>query len=462
MSPMIILVSLGALGTVLMAAAAIVSRREAAALRARLKPVLDADKEAKRIKERTEASRRDAERDLAELHNQASGLRARYATAKQRFVTLDSEVRSLEENLEDIEAGFYRPHFTYEDSESYKAAIEETRTLQKELTKSGGATRCGTSWQVGGSKREGEKMVRQTEKLLLRAFNAEAEAAVSNVAWNNYETMRGRILKAREVLNKHGTVLQVDLTEEYCDARLRELQLVYEAVEKRKQERDEQREQRAAQKEEERVQRELARAQEEAAKEEAKFEKALQKARVELSEARDEEREAMSTRIAALEADLVAAHDRKERAIAQAQLTRVGHVYIISNLGAFGEGVVKIGMTRRLEPEERVKELGDASVPFPFDLHALIYSEDAPALETRLHDHFWESRLNWSNDRKEFFRVQLSDIQVAIRTIGLDAELRVVPEAREYRETMAIRERTSSGVGGSPRSPVYPDDPFEE
>ncbi|MHB1069389.1 MAG: DUF4041 domain-containing protein, partial [Gemmatimonadaceae bacterium] len=309
------------------------------------------------------------------------------------------------------------------------------------------------------------KMVRQTEKLILRAFNAEAEAAVSNVTWNNYDTMCARIEKAAEVLNKHGTVLEISLTPEYKHQRLEELKLVYEEAEKRREEKERQREQRAAQREEERVQRELQRAQEDAAKDEARFEKALAKARSELSAAQESERIAMQERIAKLEGDLAAAHDRKERAIAQAQLTKVGHVYIISNIGAFGDRVVKIGMTRRLEPWERVQELGDASVPFPFDVHALIYSDNAPDLERRLHDHFWDKRLNWANDRKEFFLVPLTDVEAALRELGLQTELQHVPEAREYRLTTAALEAALAGAGATPMpssAPFYPDDPFSD
>jgi hypothetical protein len=173
----------------------------------------------------------------------------------------------------------------------------------------------------------------------------------------------------------------------------------------------------------------------------------------------------MVARVQTLEAELAAAHDLKERAIAQAQLTKVGHIYIISNIGAFGEGVLKIGLTRRLDPEERVKELGDASVPFPFDIHALIYSENAPALETRLHNHFWDKRLNWANDRKEFFRANLGEVNTALRELGLEANLLNVPEAREYRETLVAVERNRSD--SSPDAPPaastrLPADPFAE
>ena len=455
----------GGASALVLAALLLRARHNVARLSERLKPVLDAEKEASRIRDAAARTESESAEALRALEANLAELRSKYSLGVKRLEELTSEVAKLEENLENIEVGFYRPHFTYTDSESYKAAIEGIRATQKELIRGDGATKCNTTWTVGGSARAGERMVRQTEKLILRAFNAESEAAVSNVTWNNYETMRARIHKAFDVLNKHGTVLQVSLTSAYRDARMTELQLVFEAAEKKRIEREEQRQQRAAQREEEKVQRELQKAQEEAAKEEVKFEKALTKAREELLVARDTEREAMLSRIAALETDLATAHDKKERAIAQAQLTKVGHIYIISNIGAFGDGVVKIGMTRRLEPEERVQELGDASVPFPFDLHALIYSDNAPELEARLHEHFWERRVNWSNNRKEFFQIQLNEIQTAIRDLGLTTELQLVAEAREYRETIVARGAAGKEVAVSPHATVrarFPDDPFAQ
>lgn len=440
------------------------AERAARELQERFAPVLDIEQAAAKARETAEKAEAESVRAAGALAAQLEELRSKYAIGLKRFEDLNSAVRSLEENLDSIEIGLYRPHFTYADSESYKKAIEEVRQKQKNLIKNGAATVCGTTWTVGGSKREGERMVKQTEKLILRAFNAESESAVANVSWNNYTVMQERINKALEMLNKHGTVLQVQITQPYLASRLQELKLVFEAAEKKREEREEQRRQRAEQREEERVQRELQREQEDAAKDETKYSKALEKAQLELAAARDSEREAMLARISALEADLAAAHDRKERALAQAQLTKVGHVYIISNIGAFGDGVVKIGMTRRLEPEERVQELGDASVPFPFDIHALIYSENAPELEAKLHNHFWKNRLNWANDRKEFFKIELAEIQTALTEIGQQTEMLMVPEAREYRETIAAL----ANSGGSPLGfPVtkdnkrFPDDLFE-
>ena len=406
-----------------------------------------------------ESAQADAASRLAQTQAETDSLRSRYATGLARYEELEKAVSSLEENLENIDVGLYEPHFTYADSEAYKKAIDDVRNRQKSLIKEGRACSCGTPWEVGGSQREGERMVKQTEKLILRAFNAESEAAVANVSWNNYAVMVARIEKAFEALNKQGTVLQIRLGEEYKKARLDELRLSFEATEKRHQEREEQRRQRAELREEEKVQRELLREQQEASEDEARYQKALEQAQRELQAAQASERATMEARIRQLEADLASAQDRKQRAIAQAQLTKVGHVYIISNIGTFGEGVIKIGLTRRLDPEERVHELGDAAVPFPFDTHAMIYSENAPELEYRLHKFFWERRLNLANNRKEFFSVSLEEIQQELEKLGIPTQLARIPEAKEYRQTMSARQQRLS-VSEAPAEKRFPDDPF--
>jgi hypothetical protein len=129
-----------------------------------------------------------------------------------------------------------------------------------------------------------------------------------------------------------------------------------------------------------------------------------------------------------------------------AQQTKRGHVYIISNIGSFGEQVYKIGMTRRLEPEDRIKELGDASVPFSFDIHAMIFSEDAPNLEAELHKAFASRKVNMLNYRKEFFKVTLNEIEQKVKEIGLKTEFIRIPEAMEYRETLVILDKIKSNL----------------
>lgn len=251
---------------------------------------------------------------------------------------------------------------------------------------------------------------------------------------------------------------------EYRDARLRELQWVFEAEEKRQQEEEERRRIRAEQREEERVQRELLKEKEDAEKEEANFEKTIEKVRREMEAAAGAERDAMQAKIQQLQDDLAKARERKERAISRAQQTKAGDVYIISNIASFGEGVLKIGLTRREHPDERIQELGDASVPFPFDKHALIHSDNAPELEQILHDHLSDRRLNLVNHRKEFFRVSLDEVKAQLSALGIKADITSIPEAKEYRETRAAltnkEHKPKSNEVAQTQAP-FPKDPFE-
>ena len=150
---------------------------------------------------------------------------------------------------------------------------------------------------------------------------------------------------------------------------------------------------------------------------------------------------------------VVEAQANKARAIARAQMTRSGHVYIISNIGSFGEQVFKIGMTRRLDPMDRVRELGDASVPFHFDVHSIIFSEDAPGLEAALHRMFNDRRINRVNERKEFFRITIDEIAEAVRQHHGEIEIICEAEAVDYRKTLAIihdvQSSTSDQIEGS-------------
>ncbi|MCG8529046.1 MAG: GIY-YIG nuclease family protein, partial [Desulfovibrionales bacterium] len=176
-----------------------------------------------------------------------------------------------------------------------------------------------------------------------------------------------------------------------------------------------------------------------AMKDEEKYQKLLKKAQTDAEKETGVKLSKLQTKIAQLSQELQEANNRSERAKSMAQQTKLGHVYIISNIGSFGENVYKIGMTRRLEPLDRVKELGDASVPFIFDVHAMIYSEDAPALEKKLHSAFNSQRLNLVNNRKEFFNVSLADIEKEVNKTMPNIEFIKTAEARDYRETQAKR-----------------------
>ena len=273
---------------------------------------------------------------------------------------------------------------------------------------------------------------------MLRAFNGECDAAVAKVTWNNATKMVQRIEKAYADINKLGEVMRMSITKAYLKEKLNEIRLTHEHQDKKQAEREQEREQRAQLREQERAEREIARAEAEATRDEERQQAALEKARAEADAATGAQLERLTRQIASLETTVEEAQDRKERAKARAQLTRSGFVYVLSNHGAFGDGVVKIGMTRRMEPMDRVRELSGASVPFPFDVHVMMFSEDAPELERALHEHFGERRVNLVNNGKEYFsNVSLKEVESFIRARGVTAQFTVIAEAREYRETQA-------------------------
>jgi len=301
-------------------------------------------------------------------------------------------------------------------------------------------------------------MARQNMKLVLRAFHGECDAVLAKVVWNNITKMEERLRKSFEAINQLSTVLQVSVTQEYLQLKIDELRLAYEYEEKRHEEQEQQRRIREQMREEERAQQALEKARIEAEREELRFQRALEKARIEASRVTGEQLRQMEERIHGLELKLAEAHQQKERAISMAQLTKSGYVYVISNVGSFGENVYKVGMTRRLEPMERVYELGDASVPFPFDVHAMIYSDNAPALETMLHGYLSHKRLNMVNPRKEFFHVNLEDLEAFVKGKGLKIEFTKLAEAKEYRKTVAFRQEQEAK--SLPEPDQFPSDLF--
>ena len=224
----------------------------------------------------------------------------------------------------------------------------------------------------------------------------------------------------------------------FLEARLDELKWLVAVNELKAQEREEQRRIKEEIREEEKARKDYERAIKQAEKEERTLQKALSEAKKQLEAASDAERQKFAAKLSELQAKLEEAEAKNQRALSMAQQTRQGHMYVISNVGSFGEDVFKIGLTRRLEPMDRVKELGDASVPFSFDVHAMIHAEDAPALENELHRQFEAQQVNKVNPRKEFFRVGISDIRTVVQQMGIEAKWTMKAEAREFRESLAM------------------------
>ncbi|HHD2744456.1 TPA: GIY-YIG nuclease family protein, partial [Clostridium perfringens] len=253
---------------------------------------------------------------------------------------------------------------------------------------------------------------------------------------SNKDNSRKRLEAAKEQINKLVSSYYISINMDYFKLKVEELQLQYEYLVKIQEEREEQREIKERMREEAKVQAEINKLEKEAEKEEKMYQKALEKVRAELEKANDEEKAKLEIQVKNLEENLRQAEEKMKRAESMAQKTKAGYVYVISNIGSFGEDIYKIGLTRRLDPMERVKELSDASVPFKFDVHAMIYSEDAPALERELHNHFASKRLNKVNLRKEFFNVKLSDIEEIVnRKMNTTIKFTKLAEALEYRQS---------------------------
>lgn len=397
-----------------------------ALLQERFASIVDADAEEARVR----AVAHEVEVSIEQM-------RMDYRTKKMTFDALAAETAIFDERISFAEMGVYEPHFDFSDSEAYKVAIIEGRDEQKHLIKMKTAVICPTDWTVEGSVAKGRTMTNRTIKLTLRAFNNECDAAIANARWNNANAMEKRIERAFDQINTLNESTHVRIQPAYFQMKLKELRLTHEYREKQKAEREERAELARLAREEQRLLRDLEQAQED----EAHYAKLLAKAQSEAQSIAGPQLDAFAQQIEMLERDLAAAHARAERAQAMAERTRSGYVYIVSNIGSFGEGVVKIGLTRRLDPLDRVRELGDASVPFTFDTHAIIYSDDAPTLERSLHAEFEPTRINAQNHRKEFFRASLEEVEAAVTRLAPEASFFRDIEAQEYRETLSRRQQ---------------------
>jgi hypothetical protein len=279
----------------------------------------------------------------------------------------------------------------------------------------------------------------RANRFVVDAFNGRVDAILSRAKHDNYGTLEQEIRDAFNLVNLNGLVFRdARILPAYRDARLAELKWAVVVQELRLKEREEQQRIREQIREEDKARRDYERAIREAAKEEDLIRKAMALAQQQVEQATAEQKAKYEQQLSDLAEKLKEAEEKNQRAISMAQQTRRGHVYIISNIGSFGENVYKIGLTRRLEPMDRVRELGDSSVPFGFDVHALIDSEDAPALETQLHKHFVMMQVNKVNYRKEFFRVDLKHIREEIEKLGIAPRWTMTAEATEFRESLAI------------------------
>ncbi len=286
-----------------------------------------------------------------------------------------------------------------------------------------------------------KSVINANVKQILRCFNSEAAAIIKNVTTRNIDSARSKIIKSFEMLNRIFAPDGVELNRPLLEIKLEQLNCMYGNQVMAEREKEEQRAIREQMLEEEKVRREIEREKAKLDKEERQFKNEIQKLMTYLHKADDIEKQLYVDKIKELEAKLGLLEQDRKNVLDREQNTRAGFVYVISNIGSFGENVYKIGMTRRLEPMDRIKELSSASVPFEFDVHAMIFSEDAPALETALHRQFDDRRINLVNSRKEFFRVSLSEIEKVVKeNHNATVTFTAVAKAEEYRQTVRLLE----------------------
>lgn len=366
---------------------------------------------------------------------------AYYHDVKENTKSLESKRGALQEELQNLELDIFIGMVRIDDYENLKSdEIKNQLTLlrgkQDELIKNGSALK--TTSNISTQKRIADNQKKQ----VLRCFNAECSNIIGSVTVKNVDASRAKIQRAFDTVNKLFTVDGVQISSDYLASKFEELSLVYAYMLKENEEREQRKAIREQMVEEEKVRREIERAKQKIEKEESQFTNEVNKLMGYLQKSKDDvERQLYMDKINDLQEKIKALEADKENVLQREQNTRAGFVYIISNIGAFGEHIYKIGMTRRLEPMDRIAELSSASVPFPFDVHALIFSDDAPGLETILHQHFSNERVNKVNPRKEFFRVNLDKIKkVVLENHNATVKFVDIPDATEYRETLKLNE----------------------
>lgn len=375
----------------------------------------------------------DLLKECEKLKNENKLIENQIEEKRKEIIVLDEDIL-----LESF--ALYKPKFAFVSSEEYKNKLDSIRTKQKQIIKDGLAVEANENWTVNNSKSEGRKMVNDMKKLLLRSFNNECDYCVDNVKFNNIEVSEKRIEKSYETLNKLGRIMQARITDIYRTLKYEELYLAFEYQQKKQEEKEEQKRIREELREQQKLEQEIQQAREKIAKEKRHFSSAIKELELKLADATsDDERLNIEQKLVEVKYQY-AELENEERVIDyREQNAKAGYVYIISNIGSFGENVYKIGMTRRLEPMDRIDELGDASVPFSFDVHALIFSENAPELEAKLHEHFRKNKINKMNNRKEFFRADIYEIEKVVKQ-NYDKVVDILKEApaEQYRESLLI------------------------
>lgn len=377
-------------------------------------------------------------RILAQMSADISARQAQIYSLNNEIQNKQRELVYYQDASNMQEFGIYEPNYEFLKVDEYKIRLARIREQQKDMIRAKTAVTGATSWTVNNSLSQGRKMVSDTQKLLLRSFNGECDELVAKVKYNNLDASIKRIYSSCEAISKLGKIMNISISPAYRDLKIAEVQIAYEYAQAKQKEKEDLKAYREQLREEAKLQKEIEEQRKKILKEQTHYANAIAKLRMQLSEDPD------NADIKAKLDELTAQYEETEKAMKDIDYReankRAGYVYIISNIGSFGENVYKIGMTRRLDPQDRIDELGDASVPFKFDIHAMIFTEDAPKLEAALHNAFEKRKVNLVNSRREFFKVTLDEIkQVVKENFDKTVEFTDVPDAEQYRMSTDIR-----------------------
>lgn len=362
-------------------------------------------------------------------------------SVSQRIAILEAENKALRAMVDDAstvsdviildderilqEIGIYRYHHPLENASEYRDRLDELGSRIANLIKTSGAIEMSNTFTFDNSLAKGQRMTKDLAKLMLRAYNAEVDNSIRSLRAGNIVIAKRRVEASRAAIKKLGTIMQMQISDAFHALRIDEIELTSDYLMKKKEEREAASEERARLREERKVEAELEQERERLNKERDHLSNAIEALRASGSEAAELESKLAEVDEAIAQNDFRAAN------------VRAGYIYVISNHGAFGQDVVKIGLTRRLEPLDRVRELGDASVPFRFDVHSIFFSEDAVTLEAELHKYFADRRLNHANLRREFFFASPVEVrEVLISKVGGLLEFTEHAESTEYLQSV--------------------------
>ena len=364
--------------------------------------------------------------ELKRLNDKRDALSRTCLELDTRLNQLKYTVSELEDTLSIQSYGFHETKYGFENSTLYKNKLAEVRDQQKQLIKDKAATHHNPE----------KEFILDTIKLTLRTFNSECENIITKAKHSNLEASEKRIHKVFDEINNLTHMQEVSLSKEYLNLKIAELYLKHEYEFKKHQEKEEQAVIKDRLKEEAKTLKELESTRKKLEKDELRFQNTINEVHTKLESATESEQAKLLKKLTDTEAKLKALTQTKQAIQSREQNVTAGYVYIISNMGSFGEDVYKIGMTRKLDPEESIKELNGLSVPFNFDIHAMIFSEDAIALEKKLHKRFSKNQLNKVNATKNFFKVPLSEIEDFLQTeCHISVELIPSADAEEYRKS---------------------------